>query len=58
MKERNDCYNRRMFENYEIALKNLDKATDIAIKLGIYPEEVLKMKEMEIRELRHHFLDR
>lgn len=58
MDQKPDCYNRRWFEYYEIALKDLDKATEIALKLGVYPTEVLKMKELEMKELRHHFLNR
>ncbi len=58
MELKHDCCNRRMFEHYEIALKSLDKASEIALKLGIYPEEILRMKELEVKELKQHFLNR
>ena len=48
----------KLFEHYEVALKSLDKATEIAVKLGMYPTEVERLREQELKELQQFFLNR
>lgn len=50
--------NSRMFRNYRSAMKNLEEASKIAMKLGIYPGDIDKMKKKEIKALRNIFLKR
>jgi hypothetical protein len=47
-----------MNENFEIALKGLDKASEIAVKLGMFHSEVDRLRELEIKQLHHYFQNR
>lgn len=58
MDQKSDCCNKKMYSSFEGALKDLDKASEIALKLGVYPAEVLRMKELELKELKQHFFNR
>ncbi len=56
--EKPDCCNRKRHENLETALKDLDKVSEIARKLGAYPSDISRMRERGLKELRQHFLHR
>jgi|GEM_PF-3199202 len=56
--EKPDCCNRKSQENFETALKDLDKVSEIALKLGAYPQDISRMRESGLKELRRHFLHR
>ena len=58
MNEKLAFCNRKTNEDYELALKGLDKASEIAVKLGMIPGEVNRLKEQELKELRQYFLNR
>ena len=58
MNERRALDQRGSLGNYEMALKGLDKASEIAVKLGMYPCDVNRLKEQELKELRHYYLKR
>ena len=53
-----DFCHRKMNENFEIALKGLDKASEIAVKLGMFHSEVDRLRELEIKQLHHYFQNR
>jgi hypothetical protein len=58
MNEKLALCKRKTSESFELALKGLDRASEIAVKLGIFPSEVDRLKEQELKELRQHFLKR
>lgn len=58
MEKKLNGFNNREYENYQSAVRSLEKASKIAMKLGIYPGEIKKMKEKEIEELQQFFLKR
>ena len=58
MNERRAWCNSRNNESFEMALKGLDKASEIAVKLGMIPGDVNRLKEQELKELRQYYLNR
>lgn len=54
--EKSDYCNKKSQKNFETALKNLDRVSEIALKLGAYPLDISRMKECGVKELRRHFL--
>lgn len=58
MNEKLAFCNRKTCEDFEIALKGLDKASEIAVKLGMFPGDVNRLKEQEIKELKQYFSNR
>ncbi|MBU1170789.1 MAG: hypothetical protein KKD44_14605 [Proteobacteria bacterium] len=58
MNEKLAFCNRKTYENFEMALKGLERASEIAVKLGLYPCEVDRLREQELKELRQHFSNR
>lgn len=58
MNERSALCHRRTQENFEMALKGLDKASEIAVKLGMIPGDVNRLKEQELKELRQYYMSR
>lgn len=58
MNERSALCHKRIYESFEMAMKGLDKASEIAVKLGMVPGDVNRLKEQELKELRQYYLDR
>lgn len=58
MNEKQALCNQKTYENFEMALKGLDRASEIAMKLGIFPGEVNRLREQELKELRQYFMER
>lgn len=58
MNERRALWHRKTHESYEMALKGLDKASEIAVKLGMFPCDVDRLKEQELKELRQYYTNR
>lgn len=58
MNEQRVLHHSRNHESFEMALKGLDKASEIAVKLGMFPCDVDRLKEQEIKELRQVYMNR
>jgi hypothetical protein len=58
MDQKLECGNSKMFTNFELALKGLDRVSEIAVKMGTYQGEVDRLKEKQLKELHTYFLNR